>query len=101
MATTYISDDVRAALSQQSPEIRRGVLAVADADKRGRSITPAAHDPDRPRPKSRPHEPYQPKPFKPVRIKQIVDMPAPRSAGPRSGSGSGPSTMPNPARRPR
>jgi len=94
MSTNRISDDVRADLKRQQPEIRRGVLAVADR----RGVTPAAHDPDRPRPKSRPHESYQPKPFKPVRIKQTADMPAPRSAGPH---GARTASMPNPTRRPR
>jgi hypothetical protein len=42
---SHISDCIRAALKKQPPEIRRGVLAVADADVGGRSVTPAAHAP--------------------------------------------------------
>jgi hypothetical protein len=30
---SHISPEIRAALAQHAPEIRRGVLAVADADK--------------------------------------------------------------------
>jgi hypothetical protein len=76
-----LSDDVR--LSQMSPEIKRGVLRVADR----KPVTSRVHDPERnPPPQSRPHEPYQPKPFKPVRIKQTADMPAPRAVDWRGGN---------------
>ncbi len=40
---SHISDTARKKLKDFSPEIRKGVLRVADADVNGPSVTPAAH----------------------------------------------------------
>jgi hypothetical protein len=67
---SHICDCIRAALKEQPPEIRRGVLAVADADVGGRSVTPMAH------------APYVSKPFP---TKRIVSEQVPVKRPPMSG----------------
>ena len=51
MNESHISESIRAALEKQTPEVRKRVLAVADADTGGRhSETAAAFAPPTPKP---------------------------------------------------